>query len=103
MWHRGLTVRQSVTSSPDTSCCKCNHSYTSVPLHFITLMVLLCLQVQLFGVQTLFLKISGRAVMIYYVILLQLIIGSAIMRVRNYSIYLTKIYKEVKSDQDILF
>jgi dolichol-phosphate mannosyltransferase len=75
-------------------------SYTSVPLHFITLMgIIMFTGAIILGVQTLFMKISGRASDGFTtVILLQLIIGSAIMTSLGIiGIYLTKIYKEVKS------
>ena len=51
------------------------------------------------GIQTLFMKLSGRASDGFTtVILLQLIIGSAIMTSLGIiGIYLTKIYKEVKA------
>lgn len=75
-------------------------SYTSVPLHCITLLgIIMFFGAVLMGVQTLFMKLSGRASDGFTtVILLQLIIGSAIMTSLGIiGIYLTKIYKEVKS------
>ncbi|TAH75137.1 MAG: glycosyltransferase [Anaerolineaceae bacterium] len=75
-------------------------SYTSVPLHCITLLgIIMFFGALLMGLQTLFMKLSGRASDGFTtVILLQLIIGSAIMTSLGIiGIYLTKIYKEVKS------
>ena len=75
-------------------------SYTSVPLHCITLIgIIMFFGALLMGAQTLFMKLSGRASDGFTtVILLQLIIGSAIMTSLGIiGIYLTKIYKEVKS------
>lgn len=74
-------------------------SYTSVPLHFITLLgIIMFFGAVLMGMQTLFMKLSGNASDGFTtVILLQLIIGSAIMTSLGIiGIYLTKIYKEVK-------
>jgi dolichol-phosphate mannosyltransferase len=74
-------------------------SYTSVPLHCITLLGISMFFITLImGVQTLFMKFSGRASSGFTtVILLQLLIGSAIMTsLGMIGIYLTKIYKEVK-------
>lgn len=74
-------------------------SYTSVPLHCITLLgFLMFIGATILGVQTLFMKLSGRASDGFTtVILLQLIIGSAIMTSLGIiGIYLSKIYKEVK-------
>ncbi|HWT75597.1 MAG TPA: glycosyltransferase family 2 protein [Mobilitalea sp.] len=74
-------------------------SYTSIPLHFVTVMgiIMLCGAV-LMGIQTLYMKFSGRATSGFTtVILLQLIIGSSIMiSLGMIGIYLTKIYTEVK-------
>lgn len=75
-------------------------SYTSVPLHCITVLGIIMFFVAfVMGIQTLFMKISGRASSGFTtVILLQLIIGSAIMTSLGIiGIYLTKIYKEVKA------
>lgn len=75
-------------------------SYTSVPLHCITLLgLLMFIGTVILGVQTLFMKLSGRASDGFTtVILLQLLIGSAIMAsLGMIGIYLTKIYKEVKA------
>lgn len=75
-------------------------SYTSVPLHCITLLgIIMFIGAVIMGVQTLFMKLSGRAGDGFTtVILLQLIIGSAIMTSLGIiGIYLTKIYKEVKA------
>ncbi len=75
-------------------------SYTSVPLHCITLLGIIMFIVAVFmGAQTLFMKLSGKASDGFTtVILLQLIIGSAIMTSLGIiGIYLTKIYKEVKA------
>lgn len=75
-------------------------SYTSVPLHCITLLgILMFFGAIVMGAQTLFMKLSGRASDGFTtVILLLLIIGSAIMTSLGIiGIYLTKIYKEVKS------
>lgn len=74
-------------------------SYTSVPLHCITLLgILMFIITIIMGVQTLFMKFSGRALDGFTtVILLQLLIGSSIMTsLGMIGIYLTKIYKEVK-------
>lgn len=75
-------------------------SYTSVPLHCITLLgIIMFIGATLMGAQTLYMKLSGRASDGFTtVILLQLIIGSAIMTSLGIiGIYLTKIYKEVKA------
>lgn len=75
-------------------------SYSSVPLHCITILgIIMFLGASVLGVQTLFMKLSGRASDGFTtVILLQLIIGSAIMTSLGIiGIYLTKIYKEVKA------
>lgn len=74
-------------------------SYTSVPLHCITLLgVIMFFGATLLGIQTLYMKFSGKATSGFTtVILLQLIIGSSIMiSLGMIGIYLTKIYKEVK-------
>ena len=74
-------------------------SYTSVPLHCITLLGILMFFITIImGVQTLFMKFSGRALDGFTtIILLQLLIGSSIMTsLGMIGIYLTKIYKEVK-------
>lgn len=75
-------------------------SYTSVPLHCITMLgVVMFFGALLLGVQTLYMKFTGNATSGFTtVILLQLIIGSSIMiSLGMIGIYLTKIYKEVKS------
>ncbi|HHX11369.1 MAG TPA: glycosyltransferase family 2 protein [Clostridiales bacterium] len=75
-------------------------SYTSVPLHCITLLgIIMFFGAVLMGVQTLFMKMSGNASDGFTtVILLLLTIGSAIMTSLGIiGIYLTKIYKEVKA------
>ncbi len=75
-------------------------SYTSVPLHCITLLgIIMFFGAMILSIQTLFMKLSGRASSGFTtVILLQLIIGSAIMTSLGIiGIYLTKIYKEVKA------
>ncbi|CUH93206.1 glycosyltransferase family 2 protein [Herbinix luporum] len=75
-------------------------SYTSVPLHCITLMgIIMFIGALILGIQTLFMKFSGKASDGFTtVILLLLIIGSAIMTSLGIiGIYLTKIYQEVKS------
>ena len=75
-------------------------SYTSLPLHFITFLgVVLFFGAILLGVQTLYMYFSHKALSGFTtVILLQLIIGSSIMiSLGMIGIYLTKIYKEVKS------
>lgn len=74
-------------------------SYTSLPLHFITVLgIIMFLGAALMGVQTLYMKFSGKAMSGFTtVILLQLIIGSSIMiSLGMIGIYLTKIYIEVK-------
>ena len=74
-------------------------SYTSVPLHCITVLGILMFFITIImGLQTLFMKFSGRALDGFTtVILLQLLIGSSIMTsLGMIGIYLTKIYKEVK-------
>ena len=75
-------------------------SYTSLPLHFITFLgVVLFFGAILLGIQTLYMYFSHKALSGFTtVILLQLIIGSSIMiSLGMIGIYLTKIYKEVKS------
>ncbi|MGF7145744.1 dolichol-phosphate mannosyltransferase [Anaerotaenia torta] len=75
-------------------------SYTSMPLHCITLLgVLLFFGAIVLGIQTLYMYFSHQALSGFTtVILLQLIIGSSIMiSLGMIGIYLTKIYKEVKS------
>ena len=74
-------------------------SYTSVPLHCITVMgVLMFFGAIILGIQTLYMKFSGRATSGFTtVILLLLIIGSSLMiSLGMIGIYLSKIYKEVK-------
>ncbi len=74
-------------------------SYTSVPLHCITVLgLIMFFGALLLGVETLYMKFTGRATSGFTtVILLQLIIGSSIMvSLGMIGIYLTKIYKEVK-------
>jgi dolichol-phosphate mannosyltransferase len=75
-------------------------SYTSVPLHCITVLgIIMFFGALLLGLQTLYMKFSGKATSGFTtVILLQLIIGSSIMvSLGMIGIYLTKIYKEVKA------
>ncbi len=75
-------------------------SYTSVPLHFVTVLGVILFGVTLIlGIQTLYMKFSGKATSGFTtVILLQLIIGSSIMiSLGMIGIYLTKIYTEVKA------
>lgn len=75
-------------------------SYTSIPLHFITLLgIVMFFGAFILGLHTLFMKVSGRASDGFTtVILLLLLIGSAIMTSLGIiGIYLTKIYKEVKA------
>ncbi|HKL80795.1 MAG TPA: glycosyltransferase, partial [Mobilitalea sp.] len=75
-------------------------SYTSVPLHCITILgILMFLVTIIMGAQTLLMKFSGKAMDGFTtVILLQLLIGSSIMTsLGMIGIYLTKIYKEVKA------
>lgn len=74
-------------------------SYTSVPLHCITVLgIIMFFGALALGIQTLYMKFSGQATSGFTtVILLQLIIGSSIMvSLGMIGIYLTKIYKEVK-------
>lgn len=75
-------------------------SYTSVPLHCITVLgILMFFGTIILGIQTLYMKIAGKATSGFTtVILLQLLIGSSIMvSLGMIGIYLTKIYKEVKA------
>jgi dolichol-phosphate mannosyltransferase len=75
-------------------------SYTSVPLHCITILGIFMFIGSVFlGIQTLYMKFTGRATNGFTtVILLQLFIGSSIMiSLGIIGIYLTKIYKEVKA------
>jgi dolichol-phosphate mannosyltransferase len=75
-------------------------SYTSVPLHCITVLgIIMFFGALVLGVQTLYMKFSGNATSGFAtVILLLLIIGSSIMiSLGMIGIYLTKIYTEVKS------
>lgn len=75
-------------------------SYTSVPLHCITALgIVMFFGAILLGLQTLYMKFTGRATSGFTtVILLLLIIGSSIMiSLGMIGIYLTKIYKEVKA------
>lgn len=75
-------------------------SYTSIPLHCITLLgIIMFIGSVILGIQTLIMKLSGRASEGFTtVILLQLIIGSAIMTSLGIiGIYISKIYQEVKS------
>ncbi len=75
-------------------------SYTSVPLHCITVLgILMFIGAIILGAQTLYMYFSHKALSGFTtVILLQLIIGSSIMiSLGMIGIYLTKIYKEVKS------
>lgn len=74
-------------------------SYTTVPLHFITIMgFLMFVMFLILGGQTLFMKLTGRALDGFTtVILLLLIIGSSVMiSLGIIGIYLSKIYHEVK-------
>jgi len=74
-------------------------SYTSVPLHCITVLgVLMFVGAIILGIQTLYMKFSGRALSGFTtVILLLLIIGSSLMiSLGMIGIYLSKIYKLVK-------
>lgn len=75
-------------------------SYTSLPLHLVTVLGLIILFITMvLGVQTLYMKLSNRAMDGFTtVILLQLLIGSSIMiSLGIIGIYLSKIYKEVKA------
>ncbi|MDF2485566.1 MAG: hypothetical protein K0R46_1734 [Herbinix sp.] len=75
-------------------------SYTSVPLHCITVLgILMFIGAIILGIQTLYMYFSHKAMNGFTtVILLQLIVGSSIMiSLGMIGIYLTKIYKEVKS------
>ncbi|MDF2542196.1 MAG: hypothetical protein K0S47_1914 [Herbinix sp.] len=75
-------------------------SYTSVPLHCITILgILMFFGTILLGAQTLYMYLSGKSTTGFTtVILLQLLIGSSIMiSLGIIGIYLTKIYKEVKA------
>jgi dolichol-phosphate mannosyltransferase len=75
-------------------------SYSSVPLHCITILgIFMFFGAFLLGIQTLYMKFTGRATSGFTtVILLQLMIGSSIMiSLGMIGIYLTKIYKEVKA------
>ena len=75
-------------------------SYTSVPLHCITVLgIVMFIGTIILGIQTLFMKFSGKALDGFTtVILLQLLIGSSMMiSLGMIGIYLTKIYKEVKA------
>ena len=74
-------------------------SFTSVPLHCITILgIIMFIGTIVLGAQTLYMKISGKALDGFTtVILLQLLIGSSIMvSLGIIGIYLTKIYQEVK-------
>ncbi|NLP35304.1 MAG: glycosyltransferase family 2 protein [Clostridiales bacterium] len=74
-------------------------SFTSVPLHCITILgIIIFIGTLILGAQTLYMKLSGRALDGFTtVILLQLFIGSSIMiSLGMIGIYLTKIYHEVK-------
>jgi glycosyltransferase involved in cell wall biosynthesis len=74
-------------------------AFSSFPLHFVTLAggIFLIVSVVL-GVQTLYLKLAGRAVSGFAtVILLELIIGSLLMiSLGIIGEYLARIYEEVK-------
>jgi dolichol-phosphate mannosyltransferase len=75
-------------------------SYTSLPLHLITFLGIIMFGIAIvLGIQTLYMYFSHKALSGFTtVILLQLIIGSSIMiSLGMIGIYLTKIYKEVKS------
>lgn len=75
-------------------------SYTSVPLHCITLLgFIMFFGAVILGIQTLFMKFSGKASEGFTtVILLLLFIGSSIMiSLGIIGTYIAKIYKEVKA------
>lgn len=75
-------------------------SYTSVPLHCITILgIFMFIGAVFLGLETLYMKFTEKATSGFTtVILLQLIIGSSIMiSLGMIGIYLTKIYKEVKA------
>ena len=75
-------------------------SYSSVPLHCITVLgIVTFFGGAIFSIQTLYMKFSGKAISGFTtVILLQLMIGSAIMvSLGMIGIYLTKIYNEIKA------
>ncbi|MFV0343230.1 MAG: glycosyltransferase family 2 protein [Anaerocolumna sp.] len=75
-------------------------SYTTIPLHFITIMgFLMFLAFLIIGVQTIYMKLSGQALNGFTtVILLLLVIGSSVMiSLGIIGIYLSKIYHEVKN------
>lgn len=75
-------------------------SYTTIPLHFITVMgLLMFLAFLIIGIQTLYMKLSGQALNGFTtVILLLLVIGSSVMvSLGIIGIYISKIYHEVKA------
>jgi glycosyltransferase involved in cell wall biosynthesis len=75
-------------------------SYTSIPLYFTVILgIILFFGAFILGVQTIFMKLSGRAGSGFTtVILLLLIIGSTIMTSLGIiGMYLSKIYMEVKA------
>ena len=74
-------------------------SFTSVPLHCITILgILMLIGTIVLGIETIYMKFSGRALNGFTTgILLQLFIGSSVMiSLGMIGIYLTKIYQEVK-------
>jgi polyisoprenyl-phosphate glycosyltransferase len=75
-------------------------SYTTIPLHFITIMGLLMFMAFLvIGIQTIYMKLSGQALNGFTtVILLLLVIGSSVMvSLGIIGIYISKIYHEFKA------
>ncbi len=75
-------------------------SYTTIPLHFITVMgLLMFLAFLIIGIQTIYMKLSGQALNGFTtVILLLLVIGSSVMvSLGIIGIYISKIYHEVKA------
>lgn len=75
-------------------------SYTTIPLHLITVMGLLMFVAFLvIGIQTIYMKFSGQALNGFTtVILLLLVIGSSVMvSLGIIGIYISKIYHEVKA------
>ena len=75
-------------------------SFSSIPLHFVTVAGIVFLFFSIFlGIQTIFMKITGKAVSGFTtVILLLLIIGSLLMiSLGIIGEYIAKIYEEIKS------
>ncbi|MDF2800282.1 MAG: glycosyl transferase family 2 [Anaerocolumna sp.] len=75
-------------------------SYTTIPLHFITVMgLLMFMAFIIIGIQTIYMKLSGQALNGFTtVILLLLVIGSSVMvSLGIIGIYISKIYHEVKA------